>query len=199
MAFCDDQLIIYLCQPKQIIKKILVHKSTRVSELSNLFANSPKCFIYHGMALHSSMKLESYGIQNFDHIVVLQDETTQTYTPEQIMWMNATKDQQEFNDKLYLSTNLASQMEVARLKDIKMSRIEMKRHAFFKVASRAFNESSPQFDLSGMNTKTDIPKPKLSEEPLPQFWNCGKQQNLKLFRNHSEPSITLDSPIDVKE
>lgn len=198
MSFCDDQLIVFLCQPKQIIKKILVHKSTRVFELSSLFPNSPKCFIYHGFTLQSNMKLENYGIKNFDHIVVLQDESSNKYTSEQLMWMNATSDQQEFNDKLFLTTT-SSQLEFARLKDIKMSRIELKRHAFFKVASRVLNESQPRFDLSSSNLVTDLPSAKLSDEPLPAFWNGQQTSNLKLFRNHSEPSLPIDSPIDVKE
>ncbi|EAX84427.1 hypothetical protein TVAG_445910 [Trichomonas vaginalis G3] len=149
------------------------------------------------MILHNSMKLEVYGVKNHDHIVVLDESKEPNLSLEMLHWIDATRDQQEFNDRMFMSIDYSNQIEAARLKDLKMSRIELKRKVFFKVMKNSLNDSMPQIDTK--DVKTNIPDSKLSISPLPQFWECSQQQNLKLFRGYSEPNYPLDLKIDVKE
>ena len=127
-----EQFIVYLCQPSKAIKKILVSRKATVRELNFLFPNEKKCFIFRGMTLHESLRLESYGIKNEDHIVVLpENQNEQTFlSKEKIMWINATRDQQDFNQLMTFSTKFNVRSEMARLKDLRLTKMELKKKEF---------------------------------------------------------------------
>lgn len=194
-----EQFIIYLCQPKRTIKKVLVSQKATVKELSFLFPTEKKCFIFKGMMLHESIKLSSYGINNLDHIVVVPEEQSKqsSFNKEQKAWINATRDQQDFNDKMFLSTNCSTRIEAARLKDLKMTKLELKRKSFNKMISKIDEESERAASLSKFQA-TKLDKPAFpSCEPLPVFWASPKRKTFKILRGSSEPEFTVDQPIKV--
>ena len=90
MSTYDNQLVLFLCQPKQIIRKVLVHKASHVSDLNKLFSSKPKTYIFNGIILHNSMKLEVYGVKNHDHIVVLDESKEPNLSLEMLHWIDAT-------------------------------------------------------------------------------------------------------------
>ena len=194
-----EQFIIFLCQPKRTIKKILVSRKATVKELSLLFPTEKKCFIFKGMMLHESMKLESYGISNLDHIVVVPEEQSKQplFNKEQMVWMNATRDQQDFNDRMFLSTNCSTRIEAARLKDLKMTKLELKRKSFNKMIVKMEEETeeattTPKLRATKLD-KAECP----SCEPLPVFWASPKRKTFKILRGSSDPELTVDQPINV--
>ena len=197
----NDQFMIFLCQPKRTIKKILVSRSATVKELATLFPNQNKCFIFKGMTLCESLRLESYGIQNMDHIIVINNENNERFSRDQIVWMNATKDQADFNDRMFLSTNANTRVEAARLKDIKMSKMEMKRKSFTKIVARVQSEMNRPYDQTPAKTADAVIQQAAapSHEPLPVFWSKPKRPHFTIFRGTSEPEISLENPINIKQ
>jgi hypothetical protein len=195
-----EQFIIYLCQPKKTIKKILVSRKATVKELSYLFPNEKKCFIFKGMLLHESMKLESYRIDNQDHIVVIPEEQTKqaVFNKEKVVWMNATKDQQDFNDKMFLSTNCSTRFEAARLKDLKMTKLELKRKSFCRIINKMAEETEEPLTSFPKKHPTNLGLPECpSKEPLPAFWTTPKRTAFKILRGSSDPELTVDQAINV--
>ena len=197
----NDQLMIYLCQPKKTIKKVNVSRKATIKELGTLFPNQNKCFIFKGMILSESQKLESYGIQNLDHIVVISNDSNERFPSNQIVWMNATKDQADFNERMRLNTNINTRAEAARLKDIKMSKIEMKRRSFTKIVSRLQSEINKSQEEAPKHIHiTNIQKPTAPcHEPLPIFWATPKRPHFSIFRGTSEPEISIEKPIKIKQ
>ena len=192
------QYVVYLCQPKMVIKKILVSRKATVKELSSLFPNEKKCFIFHGMTLHETMRLESYGINNADHIVVLPEDQKQNsfLSQEQIMWMNATKDQQDFNDRMFLTTNCSTRSEAARLKDLRLTKLELKRKSFSKLVSKIEEQTEQQ--LNAKSPQAVLPTSETpSNDPLPIFWTTPKPTKFQILRGSSEPDIRVSQPVSV--
>ena len=192
-----EQFIIFLCQPKSTIKKILVSRKATVKELSLLFPTEKKCFIFKGMMLHESMKLESYGISNMDHIVVIPEEKSKrpNFNKEQVVWMNATKDQQDFNDRMFLSTNFSTRIEAARIKDLKLTKLESKRKSFTKMICKLKEEESLSVPKIVPTKLASLERP--ASEPLPIFWASPKRTTFKVLRASSDPELTVDQPIKV--
>lgn len=189
-AETQDKYILYLCHPKRTIKKILVHKRATIKDLGKLFPNENKSFIFNGKLLSDSVPLELYGISDLDHIVVLPKDNMHGNFTEAIAWLNATRDQTEFNDRIKLSVSISTRSEVARLKDIKFSKLELKRKTFSKIVNSMANEAPNSSKRYQHKTTTSDSINAPSCDPLPIFWNLNKRRSsFKILREGSDPEI----------
>lgn len=190
-----DSLVLFLCQPKRSIKKVLVSNDAYVDELNTLFPHENKCFIYKGITLLHSIKLRSYGIKNMDHIVVIPESVMNSMN-DKSLWMNVTKDQQDFNERMCLSTNPITRTEIARLKDLKLSKLELRRKPYTKLVTRCQNDLEshvqPSVEMVIPAKQSAIDSP--NSDPLPIFWNKKSRPAFKLPRQSSEPEIEIEKP-----
>ena len=82
-----------------------------------------------------------------------------------------------------------------------MSKLEFKRKSFSKVAGRVQAEIDSiykQCDSPSTRTVIKIPQSP-SNEPLPMFWCQPKRPHFQLYRGSSEPEISVEAPMDIKE
>ena len=161
------RIIICIGGPLHKIRKVAVGSSDRVSNLNCLFQNEVLDYLYSGQVLSPHRSFDFYGIDNGSFITVIPASNNVANLGT---WTAITRDSEFMGEMLYFATNESTKAELARLKDLRMTRLENK--------NIKLNDINYQSQRQGVNRRQNEYKTCLSEkgngpncDPLPYYWN----------------------------
>ena len=163
---------LFLCLPNQSIKVVIVTENSKVSIFEEVFENKNNIYAYNGNVLCISKKISFYGMKQNDRIFVLKskeelenyrktnlqlDDTFKIYTN------NIQNGKNDIVTKAIIDSKFRN--ELARLNDLKLMKLDMKRRRIFKRVEVQIEKQRPHIE-------TIIPeKPSsISTDPLPIFF-----------------------------
>ena len=144
------------------LRKIAVGSSDRVSNLNSLFQNEPLDYLYHGQVLSPQQSFDFYGIDNGSILTVVPASSNATKLGT---WRAITRDSEYLGEMFYFATNDATKAEMARLRDLRMTRLANKNirlNDIYHEVNKPENEHK-----TCLSTKGDGP----NCDPLPVNWN----------------------------
>lgn len=168
-------ITIYVFQPGIRIRHIKLDSNNCISILYAIYPNDSK-FIFKGQILDISKTFLQYQINNENKIVLISPMMIH-HNPFLVdRWLKITNDQKSFEERINLNVNKNSRLEIARLKDIKLLKLEVKRKKFDKylksqnasqynsIESISKNQTDEKLEI---NYKS-IDSPSI--DPLPIIW-----------------------------
>lgn len=181
---------ICLCIPNHFLKRVSVSSKQPISLLNSLFPNEEKVYIYKGQVLSTNKTFEQYDFGSFEHVVALTSSTidengvfsessfnfkrSPDFDYDKYKWIQMTKDAENFAEKVSAAASRISSREFARLRDLRLIKLEQKRSFWSKKCSRFISSNIPSTTFS----KKDIPLVidfKQYESPrseaMPFLWN----------------------------
>ena len=169
---------IYIYLPFYKIFRIKINNDSSLSLLDSVFT-SESIYIYNGRVLDKDQSFIKYNIAPESAIVSLSPKIIQKYKNITEKWIKITSNNEIFNQKIKMNASKENQKEIARIRDIKSMRNEMKHKQFghsklnsYKLPS---NLKSLNFSINDKNEEitliTDYPEQEdPSCEPLPIIW-----------------------------
>ena len=167
----SKKIRLFLCLPWNSIKVVIVTEHSKVSIFDEVFNKKKKIYIYNGTVLSPTKKLSFYHLQHNDKVFVLNstEEISKFFENSQqledtfnMYAMNIQQGRDEVVSKAIIDPRY--KMELARLNDLRLMKIEFKRKRPYKpIDTHEPQRSSP--------IETIIPEePKsISCDPLPLF------------------------------
>lgn len=168
-----NEYTIYICQPFNRIKHIKLNKNSSISILSKIYQDG-SLYIYNGMILDITKSFAHYNIKNDSKIVMISSNMIKEDPNNIDKWLRITSDQERFEEKINMNIKKTNRREVARLRDIKSMKNELKRKHFCSTTKLLMKNK--------INSKKSIPDEKNqlkidyntssspSNEPLPIIW-----------------------------
>ncbi|OHS96429.1 hypothetical protein TRFO_37408 [Tritrichomonas foetus] len=150
MTLQRQPLQLFVCIPNHFVKKVKVIPSHKVSILNSLFQKEEKTYIYKGQVLSESNTFESYDISDFEHIVALTNQNESSFEMEKLKWIHTTQDSELFAEKISPHPKSSIALEMARIRDVRIRKVEQKR---FFLAKKVHN----QMNHSGISRNRDCP------------------------------------------
>lgn len=178
---------ICLCIPNQFLKRVSVNSKQPVSLLNSLFPNEEKVYIYKGQVLSPKKTFEQYDFGSFEHVVALTCSTTEVdsndskfnfkrspdFDYDKYKWIQMTKDVDNFAEKVSAAASRISSREFARLRDLRLIKMEQKRSFWCKKCSRFISSNMPstfsQKDIPLVINFKHYESPR--SEAMPFLWN----------------------------
>ncbi|KAK8842427.1 hypothetical protein M9Y10_026010 [Tritrichomonas musculus] len=168
-------ITIYVFQPGIRIRHIKLDSNNCISILYAIYPNDSK-FIFKGQILDISKTFLQYQINNENKIVLISPMMIH-HNPFLVdRWLKITNDQKSFEERINLNVNKNSRLEIARLKDIKLLKLEVKRKKFDKYLKsqnasqynsiESINKNQTDEKLEINYKSIDSP----SIDPLPIIW-----------------------------
>ena len=167
---------IYICQPFHRIKHIKLNKNSSISILNDIYPKD-SLYIYSGQILDISRSFVYYNIKK-DNKIVLIPSNMKKRNPNFIdKWLKLTNDKEQFEDMVNIKMKKTSRSELARLRDIKCMKNELKQKRFC-LKHKLLNEQSfgieKQFYVNNkeeeqLNVEYDLSTTP-SVDPLPIIW-----------------------------
>lgn len=184
------QIEICLCIPNHFLKRISVNSKQPVSWLNNLFPNEEKVYIYKGQVLSQNKTFEQYDFGSFEHVVALtscsaDDESSFSVSTfhynrspdfdfDKYRWIQMTKDAENFAEKVSAAASRISSREFARLRDLRLMKMEQRRSFWNKKCLRFISSNGPSSSFSKKSVPLVIDF-KHCESPrseaMPFLWN----------------------------
>lgn len=168
-------ITIYVFQPGIRIRHIKLDSNNCISILYAIYPNDSK-FIFKGQILDISKTFLQYQINNENKIVLISPMMIH-YNPFLVdRWLKITNDQKSFEERIDLNVNKNSRLEIARLKDIKLLKLEVKRKKYDKyLKSQNSNQynSIESINKNQTDEKLEINYKSIdspSIDPLPIIW-----------------------------
>ena len=170
------EFTIYICQPFHRIKHIKLNKNSSISILNDIYPKD-SLYIYSGQILDISRSFVYYNIKK-DNKIVLIPSNMKKRNPNFIdKWLKLTNDKEQFEDMVNIKMKKTSRSELARLRDIKCMKNELKQKRFC-LKHKLLNEQSfgieKQFYVNNkeeeqLNVEYDLSTTP-SVDPLPIIW-----------------------------
>lgn len=180
-SFPSNILRIYIYQPFIRIRSIKLNAYVPISILNNMYPPD-SIYIFNGQVLDTQRSFVSYQITNGNKIVLLPSHVKNSNINYMEKWLKLTGDKENFEKRIELNIKQNSRMELARLKDLKFQKFELKRKRFNSyLKSRAIFQANPDslnyFSNNEMNANDGIvlntdfeSDDSPSCEPLPVLW-----------------------------
>lgn len=170
----QERVELLICIPGRPIRFVSVKTNGKISDLQVLFPDSKKKFINNGIELVESKTFGFYHLQNGDYIIAISNEKDVLFQSN--IWLNLTKDNDNFDEYMKLMVNPALSNEAARLKDLHYVKMERRPRTFRKMCTSFMmtekaNESASE-NLQSYDIKPDQP----STEALPAFWETENEE-----------------------
>lgn len=181
----SDVLKIYVYQPFVRIRHIKINGLCPISILNGLYP-SDSVYIFNGQILDSQKSFLSYNLVNGSKVVLLPSHVTQSNPQFLEKWLRLTGDKDNFEQRIDLNINQNSRRELAKIKDLKIQKLELKRKRFNSyVKSRTMlqtkldnpylsNDKGDNDEInSSCNTTLNInfkTSDSPSSKPLPVLW-----------------------------
>lgn len=172
----DDRITIYVYQPNARIRHIRLNKNSLISVLNAVYPKD-SLYIYNGEILDNSKSFVYYNI-NKDNIIVLISSDMNKQNPNfSDKWLRLTNDKEKFEEMISLILDKNNRREIARLRDIRSMKNELKRRRFgstSKVLNTQFCKTENQFKENNkegeqLNVGYDsLNSPSI--DPLPIIW-----------------------------
>lgn len=168
-----NEYSIYICQPYNKIKHIKLNKNSSISILSKIYPDG-SLYIYNGIILDITKSFAHYNIKNDSKIVMISSNMSKEDPNNIDKWLRITSDQERFEERINMNIKKTNRREVARLRDIKSMKNELKRKHFCSTHKLLMKNT--------INSKKSIPDEKdqlnidyntsssPSNEPLPIIW-----------------------------
>lgn len=145
-----ERIELMICTPHQPVRIVSAKLSGRINALQILFPDSPKTFIYNGMQLIESETFSSYGISDGESIIALPKHDDKNFES----WKKLTSERAEFNDLVRSMTSPSTTNEAARLRDLRLIKMESKSHLYLKL-KRAFEQEDFQYEVFSAGEKSE--------------------------------------------
>lgn len=169
---------IYVYQPFMRIRHIKLNMLSPISILSRIYPPN-SIYIFNGQILDVSKSFLFYNIKNENKIVLITSLMKKSDPKLVDKWIKNTTDQESFEERVDLNINKNCRRELARIKDIKFYKLEIKRKTFGKflknqntdlMNSNSFNANRNKFQEE-IDLKIDYNQLKEpSFDPLPVLW-----------------------------
>lgn len=185
-SISTDYIRIYVYQPFLRIKHIKLDSHESISILNQLYP-SDSIYLFNGQILDNNKPFFYYDIENGNKIVLLSSSHVASNPHLIEKWKKLTSDKSNFEYNINLNINKSTRFEVAKLRDLRFNKIEVKKRRlrdFYrsKIKSQKylglFDNFNMNFD-SNENEK-DIENSDLiinyispvcpSNDPLPILW-----------------------------
>lgn len=184
---------ICLCIPNHFLKRVSVNCKQPISLLNSLFPNEEKVYIFNGQILSQNKTFEQYDFGNFEYVVALTSSSTEDnnnindftesshnykrspdFDFDKYKWIQMTKDAENFAEKVSAAASRISSREFARLRDLRLIKLEQKRSFWSKKCSRFISSSYPSASFSQKNIPLVIDFKQYESprsEAMPFLWN----------------------------
>ncbi|KAK8896620.1 hypothetical protein M9Y10_014531 [Tritrichomonas musculus] len=173
-----NNMKIYVYQPFMRIRHIKLNMLSPISILSRIYPPN-SIYIFNGQILDVSKSFSFYNIKNENKIVLITSLMKKSDPKLVDKWIKNTTDQDSFEERVDLNINKNCRRELARIKDIKFYKLEIKRKTFGKflknqntdlMNSNSFNANRNKFQEE-IDLKIDYNQLKEpSFDPLPVLW-----------------------------
>lgn len=168
----EKEMKIYVLQPFLHIIQIKLNANIPISTLNNLFPYE-SLFLYNGQILDSQKNFIEYKISDNGKIVMIPSFLLKSNPSFIEKWLKETKNRENFEFKINIRINKRNNNELARLKDLKLFKKEMRQKNMKKFNKK---EKVLKYYLNFLNDakdklKTDyvsLNSPSCS--PLPILW-----------------------------
>ena len=171
----SQKISILLHQPAYKTRILNINRTYPISVL-NKFYQQNSTYILNGEILDINKSFSEYQITDRSIIVIISPKMAKYVSNSIDNFIQMSKDE-HFQQKIMIQTNKNNKQEVARIRDIRLMKNEMKRK-IFKNPNSIENYYNNIFD---MNVKPNDPKneihletesksEELSCEPLPKLW-----------------------------
>lgn len=168
-----DIIKIYVYQPCIRIRYIRLNRNSPISILSTIY-NKNSIYIYQGRILDMGKSFKESNIMNNNKILLLPSSINETSPNFIKKWLFLTSNQESFENRIEINMQNGSQREIARLKDLKRSKLENKRSFLNKcIISQLLQKKNSRESLNTQNLQLNINYNQTespSNEPLPIIW-----------------------------
>ena len=131
----EPRLDVFICIPNHYVKKIQISPNQKISALNKLFPNEKKTYIHKGQILSENVTFEDYNFDRSEHVVVLSKTNSENFKFDELKWLQLTRDTETFTEKICTSASRKASREFARLKDIRITKLEQKKSFWTKKCS----------------------------------------------------------------
>jgi hypothetical protein len=165
-----ERMVLNLCRPSFPVKQASVIPFHKIVCLTKLFPGQTVEFVWRGEILIQKMTFLFYQIAPLSSIVVLPDDVAQR--PQALdEWLSVTRDVDMFNERMRFCAKPQTQLEAARLRDLRFWRAEKRGSSALSgigpfnfndpVASfgRGTNPLNVKFEAAGMPNCDPLPNP----------------------------------------
>jgi hypothetical protein len=157
--------------PHQPVRLISACLSGQIRALQAFWPLAPKRFIFNGLELLEDQTLGFYGIRNGDSIIALPRAERSVYRTTQ--WLALTRDTESFNESLKWMLDPRTSSEAARLRDLRLVKVEHRPKLFLKMCSALEVDDGEESRKCG-ETVIGLPQGAPSCAALPANWSRGR-------------------------
>jgi hypothetical protein len=160
--------------PRHPVRFVSASLSGQIHSLQSLWTNEPQIYIFAGMELAEEKTFSYYGIAEGDSIIALPRNDPAPICRTHL-WLNSTRDTDNFNECVCSLLNPATSAEAARLRDLAAMRRESRGRWFLRTCAR-FQE---RYTQEGSRSPTQIARESPegpSTRALPVLWNLAQVQ-----------------------
>ena len=162
--FDEDNITIYVYQPCVRIKHIKLNIRSCISILARVYPED-STYIFKGQILDISKTFFDYQITNENKIVSISPQMMKHDSCLVEKWIQMTNDYETFEERLNIDINKNSRREIARIKDLKFIKFEIKRKKLDRfLRSHPINKKDQ--NEHRMNIMNNEEKLNLSYEPI---------------------------------
>lgn len=182
----SDALRVYVYQPFVRIRHIKLNAYCSIDILNGLYSPN-SIYIFNGQILDTKRSFASYNLVNGNKIVCLPSHIEKSNPQYMEKWLRLTSDKENFEKRIDLNIKQSSRKELARIKDIKFQKLELKRKRFISyLRSRTLFQANLDESFSSKDQDEDFCSLKDSKEsttlninyestepscaPLPVLW-----------------------------
>lgn len=164
---------IYVYQPRVNIRHIKLNPNNSISVLNQMY-KPDSTYIYNGQILDIQKSFHYYRISSESKIVLIPSFMSKRDPNFVERWLQITSDKDNFEKKIETNINIKNKREIARIKDIRYIKNELRRKHLgsylSECASRRLNSNLESND-DNIVLSTDYKTPDVpSCEPLPLIW-----------------------------
>lgn len=171
MTMTPPPIQVQVYAARQPIKLVTVGVTQRIQVLQSLFPSSPKQFYFKGQCMSSAMTFSFYKMCDKDVVVAVEDDGTneKPLSISEGAWSMIKNEYDTLSEKLRWATMPDTALQISRLKDLQMNRLEMKPVALRRLLSSAYKGGSTSKNHRLINAKIASPN-EPCHDPLPVFW-----------------------------
>lgn len=160
------EIKIMLCTPRSPIKLVAVSSGTLIGDLLSLYQPQDlRVFLYQGTILNPLHTFGSCGISDGDVLISLSNPTEVDLRK----WSLITKDGETFAQSVGSMLNQNTAREMAKLRDLRFSKI-CQHPKFFNKFLSTFQEMNMDESSIKMNFNLTSHQTAPSTDALPVFW-----------------------------
>ena len=194
----EDKITLLLYQPKMVAKKVIVSRKSPVNIFNQLFPEGRNVYLYNGFFLSGTMLIGSYMMNNMDKVFVFPvvERSKKLNLRESVIQEPQSITNRSSRRESYKSDVMK---EVARIKDLKLSKLELKRKCYSKLALKTTQKKSAY--LENGRSETKLAEERVctgpSCEPLPIFWATTNEKSYKYIESPPDPFLEPKTLINV--